>query len=164
MFPVSTTRRPDPIKQPLNLLTDLNALMGIAYVHPYAQNTDLSTVAPEDITTTTNSQQGTTTIYRVPTEQLPLTMPLRQLGAPNAVVDQIDATLRPIIDQGYADPQPRQARTRPSHPVSAVRGAQPSPQLAAAPVHSLRAAVAGGVAKATNRSDGTAHRQRTPRS
>lgn len=42
----------DPIKQPWNLLTDLNALMGIAYVHPYAQNADLSTVPAENITTT----------------------------------------------------------------------------------------------------------------
>lgn len=93
----------DPIKHPENLLTDLNALMGMFYVHPYAQNTDLSTVPTSDITTTTNSAGGTTTVYRVPTQQLPLTMPLRQLGAQASAVDGLDAILRPIIDAGYTD-------------------------------------------------------------
>jgi hypothetical protein len=37
----------DPIARPWNLLTDVNALMGIVYVHPYAQNADLSTVPAE---------------------------------------------------------------------------------------------------------------------
>jgi hypothetical protein len=96
-----------PITRPWNLLTQLNALMAFAYVHPFAQNTDLSAVPPENITTTTNSQNGTTTIYVVPTKHLPLTMPLRQLGIPNSIVDRIDAGLRPIIDEGYAVTPPR---------------------------------------------------------
>jgi hypothetical protein len=92
------------------LLTDLNALMALAYVHPFAQNADLSAVPPENIHTTANGQNGTTTIYRVPTRQLPLTMPLRQLGVPETVVDGVDSLLRPIIDQGYQDPRPRPPR------------------------------------------------------
>lgn len=93
----------DPITRPWNLLTDLNALMGIVYVHPYAQNTDLSLVPAEDITVTINTQHGTTTLYHAPTEQLPLTMPLRQLGVSDKIVDGIDSGLRPIIDRGYQD-------------------------------------------------------------
>ncbi len=108
----------DPITQPWNLLTDLNALVGIYYVHSVAQATDLSTVPPQNITTTTNSQGGTTTVYRVPTTFLPLTMPLRQWGVPAGVVDAIDAQLRPIIDQGYAPV----SSTRP--PVAASPAAQ----------------------------------------
>ena len=116
----------DPIKDLVNLLTDLNAVMGIAYVHAFAQNTDLSTVPAGNITTT---QNGKTTIYHVPTKQLPLTMPLRQLGVPDAIVDGIDAQLRPIIDEGYVDPAPRHSipgpRTRAVKPT-------PNPQSTAA--------------------------------
>lgn len=92
----------DPITQPWNMLTVLNAVMGIYYVHAVAHATDLSKVPTENITTTTNSLGGTTTTYLVPTDFLPLTMPLRQLGVPKDIVDGIDAQLRPIIDQGYA--------------------------------------------------------------
>jgi hypothetical protein len=96
----------DPMKQPWNLLTELNALAAFAAVHPYAQNADLSSVPQANITTTTNSQNGTTTTYLVPTEQLPLTMPLRQFGVPADVVDGIDKQLRTIIDVGYTAPLP----------------------------------------------------------
>ena len=92
----------DPITRPWNLLTVANGLMGLVYVHPYAQNSDLSTVLEQDITTTTNGQGGTVTTYFVRTEQLPLTVPLRQLRVPAAIVDRIDYALRPIIDAGYA--------------------------------------------------------------
>ncbi|WP_328350163.1 PE-PPE domain-containing protein [Mycobacterium sp. NBC_00419] len=93
----------DPITQPWNMLTVLNAVMGIYYVHAVAHATDLSKVPAENITTTPpNSLGGTTTTYFVPTDFLPLTMPLRQLGVPKDIVDGIDAQLRPIIDQGYA--------------------------------------------------------------
>ncbi len=100
----------DPIKQPWNLLTDINAVMGFLYVHPVAHNASLSSVPAENITTSTNSQGGTTTVYRVPTHELPITMPLRQLGIERSIVDGIDSVLRPIIDLGYEDPQVRIAR------------------------------------------------------
>ena len=108
----------DPITKPWNLLTVANALMGLVYVHPYAQNSDLSAVQEEDITTATNSQGGTVTTYFVRTEQLPLTMPLRQLRVPAVIVDGIDNALRPIIDAGYAP----KAHDRPTAPTApAVR-------------------------------------------
>ena len=91
----------DPISRPWNLLTVANAIMALVYVHPFAQNSDLITVPLENITITTNSQGGTTTTYFVPTPQLPLTMPLRQLRVPDRIVDTIDDALRPIIDAGY---------------------------------------------------------------
>ncbi|CAN1485002.1 PE-PPE, C-terminal [Mycobacteriaceae bacterium] len=91
----------DPILRPWNLLTVVNAVMAVVYVHPFAQNSDLSTVPLENITITTNSQGGTTTTYFVPTPQLPLTMPLRHLRVPDRIVDTIDDALRPIIDAGY---------------------------------------------------------------
>lgn len=94
----------EPIANPRNLLTVVNAVMGTAFVHPFAQNSDLAAVPAGNITTEVNSQGGTTTSYLVPTEQLPLTTPLRKLGVSGAVVDAIDAALRPIIDAGYVSP------------------------------------------------------------
>jgi len=91
----------EPIANPRNLLTVANAFMGLVYVHPFAQNSDLAAVPAGNITTTVNSQGGTTTNYLVPTQQLPLTRPLRTMGVSGALVDTIDATLRPIIDAGY---------------------------------------------------------------
>ncbi len=91
----------DPIRRPGNLLTVANAIMGMAVVHPFAHNSDLAGVPPPDITRTVNSQGGTTVSYRIPTQQLPLTKPLRDLGVPGGVVDGIDSALRPIIDMGY---------------------------------------------------------------
>jgi hypothetical protein len=104
----------DPITNPWNLLTVANAMMGLVYVHPYAQNSDLSTVSADDIITTTNSQGGTVTTYFVRTEQLPLTMVLRQLCAPTAIVDSIDKVLRPIIDAGYSHNTPKPPSASPS--------------------------------------------------
>lgn len=133
----------DPPTQPSNRLAVLNALLGIAYVHPFAQNTNLSTVPAQDITTTTNQLGGVTTVYHVPTPELPLTMPLRQLGAPAASVDALDALLRPIIDGGYQAPTPASARpdgrasARPrnsvtrSRAVSATANASTRPSVAA---------------------------------
>ena len=134
----------DRITRPWNLLTDLNALMGIVYVHPYAQNTDLSTVPAEDITTTTNDQRGTTTVYPVPTEHLPLTMPLRQLGIPGKIVDHIDSTLRPTIDRGY--------RELGANPLSAKHSGVHRPSVAAA-----------GESKAPDRSGRSSRNQRSSR-
>lgn len=91
----------DPIADPTNVLTVANAVMAMTYVHPFAQNSDLTTVPPENISVSVNSKGGVTTTYLVPTKQLPLTMPLRDLGTPDSVVDRIDETLRPIIDAGY---------------------------------------------------------------
>ena len=96
----------DPITDPWNLLTVANAMMGLVYVHPYAQNSDLARVSAEDITTTKNSQGGTVTTYFVRTENLPLTMALRQLCVPAAIVDGIDNVLRPVIDAGYSPNTP----------------------------------------------------------
>jgi hypothetical protein len=148
----------DPITQPWNLLTELNALMALFYVHPSGQNADLSSVPEANITTTTNSQNGTTTIYHVPTDQLPLTMPLRQLGVPAAVVDGLDKQLQPLIDAGYTDPQPGpaclscgKASARPIAPPATVKANRQAAATASAP-----ATKPPGTAVSTNNSD-TAH-------
>lgn len=117
-----------PIAQPANLLTVLNALMGLFYIHPLAVNSDLSSVPQANISTTVNSLGGITTTYLVPAQQLPLTMPLRQIGIPQSIVDGLDTALRPLIDSGYARPgvlplakTPIGVRVRPKAPRAVSR-------------------------------------------
>jgi PE-PPE domain len=87
---------------PLNLVADLNALMGFFYVHlNYAPANDLSSVPPENIRTVTNSLGGTTTYYLVPTPNLPLLQPLRYIGVPAFIVDALNTLLKPIVEAGY---------------------------------------------------------------
>lgn len=101
----------DPISQPDNALAVLNSIMAMAFVHPVAHFSDLSSVPQENITSTVNDQGGTLSFYLVPAKQLPLTMPLRQAGVPDEVVNEIDATLRPTIDAAYARNRPPPSAT-----------------------------------------------------
>lgn len=100
--------------RPWNLLSALNAIAGSGVIpgfpseHNATINTDLSQVPDSNVTTTTNSAGGTTKRYLVPTPDLPLLRPLRDLGFPAAIVDALNALLKPIVDAGYSrnDPQP----------------------------------------------------------
>lgn len=96
---------------PLNLLAVLNALAGVVYEHPNKSGVDLSD--PRNIVTvSTNSLGATTTHVLVPTEQLPLTRPLRALGIPDRYVDALDVPLKSIIDTGYDGRRPGATGTR----------------------------------------------------
>ena len=95
------------VRQPTNLVAALNAMMGMAFVHPFAQSSDLSAVPAQNITTTVNDRGGTTTTFVVPTERLPLTQPLRTAGFPDVAVDALDDVLRPVIDAAYEPPSRR---------------------------------------------------------
>ncbi|BBX66857.1 PE-PPE domain-containing protein [Mycolicibacterium psychrotolerans] len=87
----------DPPDRPWNVVADANALMGMIYVHgPPSWDVDLSDIPPENITV-----DDTVTRYFVPTEHLPLTRPLRDLGVPDRLVDAADRILRPLVDAGY---------------------------------------------------------------
>lgn len=87
----------DPPDRPWNLVADANALMGMIYVHgPPSWDVNLSDIPPENTTV-----DGTVTTYFVPTEHLPLTRPLRDLGVPDRLVDAADEILRPLVDAGY---------------------------------------------------------------
>ena len=103
----------DPPDRPWNLVSLSNALLGMAYVHgPPIAAADPADVPPENTTIETNSQGGMVTTHLVPTENLPLTQPFRDLGIPDKVVDKADRVLRPVVDAGYrrhdepGDPRP----------------------------------------------------------
>jgi hypothetical protein len=104
-----------------NLLAVLNALAGTGLlqqvidesiveqyrledwgsVHYDAMFADLDQVPEENVTTTVNWKGGTTTTYLVPTADLPLLRPLKNLGVQQNVIDGLEKVLRPIIDSAY---------------------------------------------------------------
>lgn len=85
-------------KYPLNLLADLNALMGYFYLHP---NYGSSVVNLNDPSTYDSYTSGNTTYYLVHTEHLPLLQPLRDVGIPAPVIDLAEPTLRVLIELAY---------------------------------------------------------------
>ena len=84
---------------PLNLVADLNAVLGIVYVHMYAFDVSL----PPDPTTSPAIQgtHGDTNYYFFETEDLPLFGPLRTLGVPEPVIDVVEPFFRVIVELGY---------------------------------------------------------------
>ncbi|GAT04143.1 PE-PPE domain-containing protein [Mycolicibacterium fortuitum] len=85
-------------KYPLNLLADLNALMGYFYLHP---NYGSSVVNLNDPGTYDSYTSGNTTYYLVHTAQLPLLQPFRDIGVPEPVLDLVEPTLRVLIELAY---------------------------------------------------------------
>lgn len=86
---------------PLNLLATANALLGIVYLHGDTQDLDASALTDIDTSDPRYYQQHEdTTYYLVPTQRLPLLMPLRGV-LPGAVLDRLDAPLRAVVETGY---------------------------------------------------------------
>jgi hypothetical protein len=110
---------------PLNVVADLNAVMGIVYLHTWPFDVSL---APEPPTTPPIYQgtHGDTTYYFFPTENLPLFNPLRTLGVPEPVIDVIEPVFRVIVERGYDRTippwEPTPARLIPRHDPAAASG------------------------------------------
>ena len=84
---------------PLNVIADLNAVLGFLYVHLHPFDVSL---APD--ATTSPAFQGThgdTSYYFFPTEDLPLFAPLRTLGVPEPLIDVVEPFFKVIVDLGY---------------------------------------------------------------
>ncbi|CAN5396171.1 hypothetical protein BH09ACT7_BH09ACT7_03870 [soil metagenome] len=96
-------------RYPLNFLADLNAGLGIIYVHTQYANLTQNQVTPVsqggqaiELPTTSPTQR----YYIIPTANLPLLEPLRAvplLGTPLA--DLLQPALRVIVNLGYGDPK-----------------------------------------------------------
>ncbi len=88
---------------PINLPSDLNALLGTIYVHTQYQNiSSMQIINALPLTT-----QGTTLTdyYMIPTQNLPLLEPLR--GIPyvgNPLADLLQPDLTTIVNLGYGNP------------------------------------------------------------
>jgi hypothetical protein len=141
-----------------NLLAVLNALAGTGLlqqiidepiveqyrledwgsVHYDAMFADLDQVPEKNVTTTVNMAGGTTTTYLIPTADLPLLRPLKNLGVQQDVIDGLEKFLRPIIDSAYVrndavrnTPPSIGTATRPGGRFAAVTAAAVSPSAAA---------------------------------
>jgi hypothetical protein len=92
-------------RYPLNVLSVLNAGLGIVFVHGNYTNTNVLT--PEDIANAIElpSSLENQKFYILPTENLPLLEPLRLIpiiGDP--IADLLQPALRVIVNLGYGDP------------------------------------------------------------
>jgi len=100
---VVITRQYDPFSDfplyPLNLVADLNAVLGGAYVHTHPFDVSL----PADPSTSPAYQgtHGDTSYYFFQTQHLPLFDPLRTLGVPEPLIDVVEPFFRAIVELGY---------------------------------------------------------------
>ena len=85
---------------PLNLVADLNAVLGIVYVHMYLLDVSL----PADDPTASpayRGKYGDTSYYLFDNPDLPLFGPLRTLGVPESLIDVVEPFFREIVELGY---------------------------------------------------------------
>jgi PE-PPE domain len=90
-----------------NVVADLNAVMGFYYLHSgYYKDIDPTPDESASDRIVTHSADGriTDVLIKAPVGELPLTMPLLQLGVPKEVVKALDPFLRAIIETGYDRP------------------------------------------------------------
>lgn len=80
---------------PINAVADLNAILGVLYVHTQYQILDASTAVLQ-------GRSGDTAYYLIPTARLPLLDPLAQLGIPAPILAALDAPLRVLVEAGYS--------------------------------------------------------------
>jgi hypothetical protein len=84
---------------PLNLIADLNAVLGVVYRHLYPFDVSL---APDPSTSTpVQDTHGDTSYYFFPTQDLPLFDPLRTLGVPESLIDVVEPFFRVLVELGY---------------------------------------------------------------
>jgi hypothetical protein len=91
-------------RYPLNLLADINAMLGIAYVHTGYLNDSPSQIANAISLPTSLGYDGTTEYFMIPMQpgqDLPLLDPLQQLGVPQAFLDLVQPDLQVLVNLGY---------------------------------------------------------------
>lgn len=92
-------------RYPINLLADLNAIMGIIYVHPTYLDLTPAQVDGALQLPTSPGYTGNTTYYMIRTENLPLLEPLRAIpGIGNPLANLIQPNMKVLVNLGYGDP------------------------------------------------------------
>ena len=93
----------DVPRYPINLLSDLNSLAGIYYVHPTYENLTATQIGSAIQLPT---QGPTMTTYEmIPTQNLPLLDPLRSIPiVGNPLADLVQPDLKVLVNLGYGDP------------------------------------------------------------
>lgn len=94
----------DAPQYPLNVVSDLNAVMGYFYVHPTYANLTPAQVAAAQQLATSPGYIGNTHYYMLLTQDLPLVQPIRDIPfAGPALADLIQPDLRVLVDMGYGN-------------------------------------------------------------
>ncbi len=93
-------------RYPIDIFSDLNAVAGIALVHPQYSHLDPATLPPGDIVKLdTPGYTGNTTYYMVLTPNLPLLEPLRAIPViGNPLADLLQPDMTYLVNWGYGDP------------------------------------------------------------
>lgn len=92
-------------RYPINLLADINAIMGIIYVHPTYLDLTQAQVDGALQLPTSPGYTGNTTYYVIRTENLPLLEPVRAIpGIGNPLANLIQPTAKVFVNMGYGDP------------------------------------------------------------
>ncbi len=92
-------------KYPLNVISDLNAIAGIIYVHPQYLNLTPAQIDNAIPLTPSAGYTGNTEYFIIPTEHLPLLQPLRAIpGIGNPLANLLEPNMRVIVNLGYGDP------------------------------------------------------------
>ena len=81
---------------PLNVISLLNAVLGLVYVHLYPFDVSLA-----DPSTPLPDTHGDTSYYFFETPDLPLFGPLRTLGVPEPLIDVFEPFFRVLVELGY---------------------------------------------------------------
>ncbi|HKV21630.1 MAG TPA: PE-PPE domain-containing protein, partial [Mycobacterium sp.] len=79
---------------PLNPFATANAIAGIHYLHGDYQSVGLGDALYQ-------GAYGDTDYYMIPSQRLPLLMPLTEAGVPSPVVTMLDAPTRVLVEAGY---------------------------------------------------------------
>jgi PE-PPE domain len=79
---------------PLNPFATANAVAGIHYLHGDYQSVGLGNALYQ-------GSYGDTQYYMIPSNRLPLLMPLAELGVPDPVLTILDAPARVLVETGY---------------------------------------------------------------
>ena len=107
---------------PINVIADLNAVLGAVYVHTYGFDVSLPPYPAKS--PAYQDTHGDTDYYFFETEDLPLFGPLRTLGVPEPLIDVIEPFFRAIVELGYDRTippwEPTPARLIPMHEPATV--------------------------------------------
>ncbi len=79
---------------PLNPFATANAVAGIHYLHGDYQSVGLGNAVYQ-------GSYGDTEYYMIPSQRLPLLMPLAEAGVPSPLVTMVDAPTRVLVEAGY---------------------------------------------------------------
>ena len=94
----------NPPDRPWNIPAWVNSLAAGIYNHNTTSLVSMSDAV--QVSSVTTSLGGTITTDMVPAPTLPMLFPLQQLGVPQPIVNDLNAFLHPIVDDGYSSLTP----------------------------------------------------------